>query len=215
VSLVIKKGGLLVKITSSEEDDEERDVTPLAITHLFTECSIEEGATLRDIFLLLKSNLTLFDAILGNWCKEIVCEGLQSSQSLESKESKIEYLELYWTLDQGDDYFSGHHFPRFHGVGFLLQEDLVGSHGEIYGEKGTRINYGLTTPLSEMIDLPVKLQHAATIYENYRVGRDVVGINYTLGHILQGIVWELSFFGDPSSREQNLAEIFEHLKVEV
>ena len=60
----IKKGGKLIQ--TEVECSQEQDVTDSAVRFLFDCCTLEDGVTLRDIFLLLDSELDLFDLVLGN-----------------------------------------------------------------------------------------------------------------------------------------------------
>ena len=56
----IKQGGRLIQ-TEVECSSQEQDVTDSAVRFLFDYCTLEDGVTLRDIFLLLNSELELFD----------------------------------------------------------------------------------------------------------------------------------------------------------
>jgi hypothetical protein len=70
--LQIRKGGKLVDtrwIYDREKDQgeyQEFDVTDKAVRHLFDICYLAEDVTLKDLFLLLNTNLEQFDLIFGN-----------------------------------------------------------------------------------------------------------------------------------------------------
>jgi hypothetical protein len=192
-TLIIQPGGKLVSKYWVYDDTSEKgewkydDVTNTAICRLFDRCTLDEQTTLRDVLLLLNTNLPMFDLIIGNWCKEYVCEGL--AEQVEKNEN-VSYLELYWLLeffeDEDDKYTEGNRFPSFHGVGLDANEN--------YGN----INIGMI-PVNEISHLNIKLN------DLYFVSNDTGEVfyrnpEYTLGQILYGIIWELSFLGNPNSR---------------
>jgi hypothetical protein len=222
--LEIRKGGRLVKTkwVYDEENKEGqyvgRDVTESAIRYLFDDCVLADDVTLRDVFLLLNTELKLFDIILGNWCEEIVNEGLTGPAQTE-RDSEIEYLELYWVPSRnkfdGKNRMEGTTFPWFHGVGYVLTEEKE------YHPAGSRINYGMSfTPVYKLIDLPLKLKKETEVWtQDYDAGlradsklMDTEEWPMTLGHILQGIIWELSFHGGPESRDKLGAELLQSVE---
>jgi len=220
--LVLKKDGKLIetKWFYNHEKDEgsyiDSDVTDKALRRLFEHCELDKDVTLRDVFLLLNSELGIFDAIIGNWCEEIVKEGLHSSNS---KDTEIDYLELYWHLENqkidDDEGFQllGMNRPDFHGMGKVLEEDH--EHGF---KKGDRIAYSTSfQSTSTLIDLPVKLKYETEVYEDDYTSKDLMhksvikfnSVPYTLLNILYGIIWELSFYGPPSERDLKGKEILD------
>jgi hypothetical protein len=210
--LQIRKGGKLIQTywhydeALDKGEYKERDVTTTAVQRLFDDCSLEQGVTLKDIFLLLNTDLNVFDAVLGNWCKEIVTEGLNTVHLKNEKE--IDYLELYWHLATNvfDNKASlcGNAFPDLHGIGKpLTEEDIAKDHW--YGYKvGDIVNWSLSaTQASEVINLEIKLGTRYPIYDESDFAKDPVVFenpSFTLGHILYGIIWELSFHGGPSDK---------------
>jgi len=212
MTLAIKKGGKLFKTkwVYDEEKDEggyvTTDVTDEAPTRLFNTCTLDDDVTLKDILLLLNTNLGIFDLIIGNWCKEIVEEGLKKQPI---KEDKIEYLELYWCVVrdkiENKDTFSENIFPRFHGHGY---ED----------KNGQRTPYGIAfSPVNQLVNLSLKLSNEYVIINdmNWKEEPKIYkGPSYSLGHILYGVIWELSFHGDPINRDKiwnNLMDIKEEV----
>lgn len=223
--LTIKKGGKLVetKWVFDEKADEgsyqDFDKTDSALRYLFDTCELEEDVTLKDIFLLLNTELVLFDAVIGNWCKEIVTEGLtQPGKPYDLSKydpEQIEYLELGYTpeysknKDEGTCLY-GFTRPDFGGVGVELKNDGDMEHWE----KGQRVSWGISlTPANELINIPVKLSKEFTVYPSIlnedwdsrtRMQNPLAKFEnpqYTLGNILHGIIWEMSFHGGPDSRQ--------------
>ena len=199
--LIIKKGGLLIE---KDENGKERDVTHEACRSLFDTCELEDNLTLRDIFLLLNKDLKFYDLVFASWTEEIVTEGLTRVSNADDRE--IEYLELkkYGEFDIWEDRkeFNGFDLPSFHGVG----KDT----------DGIEIGYAIELqPVSEIIDLPIKLNKEVKVYEvDYRDKKNYPRKEYnfgecsfTLSQILYGIMWELSFFGSPENRDKMSSEI--------
>lgn len=247
--LQIVKGGKLIETYWHYDEEKDKgsyktkDVTDQAIRNLYSYCDLEEGVTLKDVFLLLNSELDIFDAVLGNWCKEIVNEGLTKPEKLydTTDEEAIEFLELYWGLESdkhegNDETLLGFNFPNFHGIGIERKKDCYfdwnnkdGSKA-IMHSKGERTPWAIEyTPTNELINIPVKLKRDAKVYrtdyskytmgkeigegtwepgaDNNKVVAELDHIQYTLGHILQGIIWELSFSGGPEDRDDKAKEI--------
>ena len=217
MELVIKKGGVLWNA------DKEKNVTDSAPSCLFDHCILDDDVTLRDIFLLLEKHEDVFEMIIGNWMKEIIHEGLYKEPK-ENEEQEIEYLELYWCLENWDlkdlKEFNGLSFPSFHGVGFEQKEDKyiddVKEDGMLECKAGDRINWAIEfNPANEMIDLPVKLSEKVTLTENLEkevdgrnwTSKEFLNPHYTLGHILHGIIWELSFCGSPEDRDEKKEDL--------
>ncbi len=223
--LSIRKGGKLIEHYWHEDkgDYQERDVTESAIQRIFESCILEEDVTLKDIFLLLNTELDIFHAIIGNWCDELVTEGLTKPATVYSGYDKdeIEYLELYQTIYTEPEGTYGLIRPDFHGVGWELKEDYMAGWTDSDGKevidwpKGERIPWGLSChSTNELINVPIKLKNEMTIYDdnpktkNY--GNKITSYpncEFSLGHIFYGIIWELSFYGAPSARKALHGEI--------
>jgi hypothetical protein len=226
----IRKGGKLIEIywhydeEAKEGSYKERDVTEQAIRCLFDRCSLASDVTLRDVFELLNTEIELFDAVLGNWCKDLVKEGLTGTPDADQKAEcvrDIEFLELYWTIIREEDndtsksVLQGLIMPGFHGVGYELMEDK-----EEYGytmKKGYRTPWGVSfLNTTSLIDLPLRLKNEVEISDdmNWKPGVPLKQLatfdlsEYSLGHILHGIIWELSFYGGPESRDEKKQEVF-------
>lgn len=217
------EGQLIYRRWRTPDDDEgeglwaEANHTEVAFRHLYTPCVLADGVTLRDVFLLLNANLELFDRIIGNWCKEIVTEGL--SPLGERKPSDLHYLELYWhlTVDREWDHnkvaetgrmqISGYGFPSFHGIGDPWS-DSDGTEPMPYG-----IDF---CPANTIAHLPLRLRDEFIVVDEVEQHQQIMSGEkdfskcttkyessvYTLGHILQGIIWEMSFYGGPSERNE-------------
>lgn len=216
---ILQKGGKLVEEVwnSDTESYDLKDVTYKAIRLFAEPCQLEEGVTLRDLFLLLNTELELFNCFYGNWLKEIVTEGLTvphpEAYTGVYDPDGIEYLELYWYISLDKQSLYGYNRPSFHGIGFELQDNIYHDwepKTDVMYHKGDRINWSLCmTPTNKIIDLPLKLNTVFNIYnEDVDAGKGQYGrimhsfadSTYTLGNIIDGIIWELSFHGGPDKR---------------
>jgi hypothetical protein len=102
----------------------------------------------------------------------------------------------------------------FHGVGHLLCEDFDYGNGNIY-PAGTRIHFSVsTTPLRELLGIPIRVNPSISICENdlsaKKYGHELeeiqlMGVN--LGQVLHGILWELSWHGGPETQSQFVDEL--------
>jgi hypothetical protein len=220
--LTIKRGGRLVRTLWLADLGEgengryvERDATQSAIRCLFEECGLAPDATLKDVLLLLDTELDAFDAVFGHRLKEIVEEGLRGPEPKKPAfEIKTEYLELYWWLklqtSDGKTSLLGTAFPMFHGLGKILEAD-DGPY-----KKGERTPYALDfLSAKSLAGLPLKLKNEAKVGADslddfmvpYSVALKADRAPMTLGQIIQGIVFELSFWGAPADRDEAAKEI--------
>jgi hypothetical protein len=204
-TLTIKKGGKLARTGWKGDTWVTEDVTDRAISLLFEQCDLEEGVTLRDLFLLLNTELEIFDCVLGNWCKEIVQEGLAAPST---RNLGFDKLELYWhigtTTEDGKTRLFGHHFPEFHGVGKADENDR-------YYPVGERISYSLSfLSSSDLVDLPLELCTESKLFDEDDWQKQPTPLGeapFTLGQILYGVLWELSFYGAPEDRDARGEEL--------
>lgn len=221
--LEIRKGGKLIEIywDSDAQDYKEKDITDAVISKLWDNCTLASDVTLKDIFLLLNTELDIFDAVIGNWCIDIVTEGLTQPEKPYNNQydsDEIEYLELQLCAYKDEDSFYGYNRPDFHGVGFKLKEDQKFEWGETMYPKGERIPWGISfTPACELINIPVKLDNKFVVYnEDITSPKDeycqsIIEFKnpfFTLSNILYGIIWELSFHGGPKSRDKHKEEVY-------
>lgn len=174
------------------------DATNNPLRFLMHDCELAPDVTLRDVFDLIEANIDDLEPILGNWVREFLEE---SKQPYEPKENRdLERLELYWFLESDAEFGTdGMAFPSFHGIG---------KNGEKYGVDFSSCN--------TLMELPVTLKEDAEIYRReYRSKSDgsatviLPKVGYTLLGILYGIIWELSFFGPPKKRDEEVKKLME------
>jgi len=214
--LILKKGGQLWKHSGGKR----KNLTKSAIRHLFDICDLVPDIKLQDIFLLVKSSLGI-TLVLGNWCEEIVSEGLKPpKRTNDSDAQKVEYLELYKSIYVSKDHCYGVGRAEFHGIGHLLKKDERDKFGNVTGKKGNRIKYAIDlTPAYELARLPVLINKKMTIINDEPKSKnrrqtvaEYDGAEFTLGEILYGIFWEMSFHGPPKSRDATLEGLKQQIK---
>lgn len=177
--LILEVGGRLTAV----DEDGMIDVTDSAPTLLFEPCQLADKVTLRDVFLLLQNHIEVFDKLLGNWCKSYTEEALSKKDAVDHA---FDYLEIYHTLEVEDDELLGMDRPDFHAV----------SKDDVYS-----VSF---LPLYEYVDCPLvlgktQMDDGKTFYES----------PFTLGKILYGILWEISFYGPPANRDEKGKELKE------
>lgn len=216
-----KKGQLIrYKFNDKKSIYTRHNYTNKMMNFLHYPCSIEDGATLKSIFKLMYSKIDLLDGMIGNWAKEYVQEGLKLTKGnhLINSDDDMNFLELYWFVsnqkswdylkndycDSNDEETVGFNFPNFHGVGVCTKNDSFYKIGE-------RIDYSLSlSPVSELINYPIKIDTKYTIFDD--LSQTVVYSSHkqvTLFEIFYGIIYELSFHGNPASKLKMKNHIYE------
>jgi hypothetical protein len=226
--LILRPGPELVLRAFRPEPDElgrrskERKVTDRAHEFLFDAITLHPQATLADVFALMDASPLLKRIYRPAFVEALCAEASKGPRHSEQQppHERIEYLELFaeWRLDTHTQTYSDTTRLRLHGVGPVLQEDHPGEHKRA----GERIEWAVSlTPLRELLALPVRVNHGVRITEDDRaaqawmqqIGRAQVE-DVTLGQVLEGLLWELSFHGGPAEQEavaeglrQQMAEV--------
>lgn len=204
--LLIRRGGLAeyLRWDADSESMVGTDVTDRVYRHLFSECELEDGVTLRDLLLLVQRNIAVFEQVLPYWCREFVEEGL-SGRPPRTESGGLEFLELSWNIyySSEEKAIGGWAFPAFEGWG-PPRDDYP-------GEEAT-VNYSLmASRVNDLVDLPVRLRQEVSITDSDARGDREPLIraekcDYTLGQALFGVIWELSWFGPPEERDKQLSD---------
>ena len=209
--LKVKKGGLLFKTDWVYDDEKEEgsyvdtEVSKHFLRHLWDSCELEEGVTIRDIAKLLSNiDSVLLSVVFSDWIEEYVELILQSKKSIPDY---ARCVELYWWFDKSEeDVHYGSGFPSCHIIGNPQTK------AEYYcdGSDSTEIikdpAYGVSGEMAdEYADLPIELREKVDFYssgfgKNCKVEYSTK-LDYSLGHIIKSIFWELSFHGSPKQAE--------------
>ncbi len=140
-------------------------------------------------------------------CKEARKDAIATTDGERAAHDGIEFLELYqqWGLDTSTGQYSGAAHLQLHGIGHQLAEDLP----EHHKKKGERIEWSVAlTPLRELLALPIRVNPEVRITEEDSAAkawmneiRRVQNSDVTLGQVIQGLLWELSFHGGPQEKQ--------------
>lgn len=208
------KGGKLVASRWDRENKEveEIDASNYLLYHFNDELELEEGVTFRDLMLLVRPHCDVLSPIVtkqSDTLQKILAEGLDK----KAKQPKsLEYVEISWRASV-DKYGKNnaadfHKWVSFDGIG--KPED--GEHMRDW-PADKPVTYALDfTPTYELADLPLKLNKKVVIYDE-RNGMANAPVlfeaedSFTLYDVLLGAFWELSFHGDPDSRNERLGEL--------
>jgi hypothetical protein len=195
-----------IKLTSDLDIRFSDLMCPVDLSHEFT---------LRDVLRACVSSTEIPPLLMG---QILHCNALQEFyDDAESKpfedEGDLEYLELYLLGDIGEDYSSSQW--SFHGVGKLgvvpkddfrkMTPEEAASFRESYGVE--------LSPLYRLADYKIKVRNEIVIsnWKEKDYSKQITRINFqpsiTLIEILYWVIWELSFFGSPSKRDEENAEL--------
>jgi hypothetical protein len=189
--------------------------------------TINPDVTLNDFFTFVARDAGIWDIILPNCYVEKFIKTWKKINQAEIKFTQeydpegIEYIELYWGTDlftwAGKTKIDGLSRAAFHGKGFVLADDKCeGDSDYVLYKKGTRIQWGLDfTELKELLGLPVRLDTQFKVVEEWRRGMKIEDIktlidvhrDFTLNEVLEGIFWELSFYGGEEEKLEKRDEI--------
>ena len=154
----------------------------------------EEGVTLRTLFEFMDKDLDYWDIVVGNWCAELVNEGLKDS---EEKPEDIYFLELGWQFEKDHIDFK----MDFSGIGkvynsYPYEDATPDNSGNSYGIEFLKAN--------DLADLPLKINTEAKFWDYSNGTEDCVSLGNmspTLFQAVYSIIWELTFCGSPEDRE--------------
>jgi len=216
MSLLLKKNGILEHTdwhydeATDHGEYRTRELTEDAQLLLFMHnvCKIDEDVTLDDVLQFVSKHESLFNVLMSN-C--YVSEYLKARNEPKTKDTDIEYLELYTHLETDNDeydpkmpmHLNGLFLPQFHGIGKVLEED--GEEG--YYKKGDRINWSLSfSPVANLLHLPVRIADHVTVSNGLDWQQEAHVIKatpqYTVLQIVYGILWELSWYGSPEETKE-------------
>ncbi len=216
--LTLHPGPQLTTIRSQEDAEGRRrpvkvDVTSRAHEFLFDTVTVAEGVTLADIFGLLNACPELVGIYRRHFSKELLAhanKGLSPKYVPGYDPEGIEYLELYqvWNFNTATKTYQPVGRLSFHGIGFELREDRdMGGYVE---KAGSRVQWGVSlSDIRELLSLPIRIRQDIPVCEDDFSAKawgktlDTVRVEaVTLGEVLHGVLWELSFHGAPSEQEE-------------
>lgn len=210
-STIIRKGGTLEYAThqyNEEYDTSETvivNVTDRANEFLFKECLLEDGVTLKDLFDIVEENFLLFDTILSYHIPDFIEESKEEIEGEPAFDDDSK-LEVYW-CNEHDNY---------EGVNELVSS--AGFHAiSVKSELPAALDF---VPVNHLINMPLILDTNFKIYgrigysdkpECFSFGNKT----FTLIEIVKAVFHELSFYGPPSRRNENVRALKELSRREI
>jgi hypothetical protein len=235
--MLTKEGRLLHKKWNYVEEIAEGhydvyDVTDDPYEHLDAQIEIEYGATLDHLFNIVSKEVDILNVIYRtSWIKPFI-EHWQTVKKdyvplpHEFHPDNVEYVELYWHYEMDDGYIGWNDMPQFHGIGWELKEDKWekwDKDAPTY-KAGYRIPWGIDfMPLNEILHLPIRLNEAFIVYPDMKDWKPntpplfEAKKKFTLGNVIEGTFWELSFYGSPedkAAQKEHLDGIMDDLDLE-
>lgn len=214
------------------------DVTDDPYRYLLKSCKIEDGFTLDHLFKIVSNQSYTLNLIMRNcWIESYIAHYRANRDSWVLADHQyapdgIEYLELYWYPEVDDygtaPYLFGADMPNFHGIGWELQEDKWEDWNkeEPSWRKGARISWGIDfSPIETLLHLPIRLNEKFAIRDsikNWSLYDESIPVErrgilaevkkkYTLQNVIEGVFWELSFYGSPSDKDEKSEELKERM----
>lgn len=221
-TLFLTAGPALIRLESHPGENHAGpvDVTDSAIEFLFLPIELDPDLTLGDIFRLLDRCEALHRVFRQDFASELCAEArkgpLPPTRGIDPSEVKgIEYLELHreWRLDTSESCYWGTQQLHLHGIGHVLDHDVP----EYFARAGDRIQWSVSlTPLRELLSLRLSVRETFDVLEEgidaSAYGSRIASAKcseVTLGQVIHGVLWELSFHGAPKDQEQVLEELLE------
>lgn len=221
-SLFLNSGPALIRHKTHPGDDgpDQVEVTDSAIEYLFVPVELDPDLTLGDIFRLLHRSEALRRVFRQDFAAELCAEASKGpvppTRGSDPPEVKgIEFLELYrqWRHDSSEARYWDTQQLHLHGIGHVLDVDVPD-----YGVKaGDRIHWSVSlTPVRELLLLPLRVKETFDVLEDdidaNAYGNRIASAKcseVTLGQVIHGVLWELSFHGTPEDQEQVLEALRE------
>lgn len=174
--------------------------------------ALDPAVTLADVLALVASNPVLLAVyrrdFISELCEEAAKGALPDADTERNPTERLEYLELYsqWHVDSHAKRYDPQHRLHLHGVGPVLEEDAPN-----YGRtKGQRIQWGISCAnLRSLLPLPVRVNTSVSVQESnldaHAYGREIDRVELagvSLGQVIHGLLWELSFHGGPQQTQE-------------
>lgn len=203
---LMKGGNLIYKTHGLDEDGRMIQQDPVDVTSdmpsfLFNECTFENDLTLQDIFDLVEKHQELLSIVIPYHIQEFIAE---SKSDAEVFDYDITALEIYRTNDH----------DNYEGISELLSSIYFHGLSDKSEDGPIALDF---FPVNNIIHLPIiqntefKIHGGLGYKEDGATTYDFGNKKFTLMDILYGIFYELSFYGPPIRRDENVKIIKERL----
>ncbi|QCP47891.1 hypothetical protein FAZ95_01050 [Trinickia violacea] len=228
--LFLKPGGRLEYVRSVFNEDTEKaddvaiDVTESAASYLLEPIIFEGEIHVRDVFLLLGASPALLEVFARQHAIAYLDEARKGNARPYTGQydpNGTEYLELFydWQVACECGQLDGTHRLWLRGVGYELQEDIEESSGFKY-KRGARIHWSVMfSPVADLLNLPLRVNPEVSVTQSdggyERMNQALYRFNVTrptLAQVIQGLLWELSFGGDPEQTDEIVQDLLDARK---
>ncbi len=220
--LSLKPGPLLIarhlgRNASDEVDWLETPATAEAHEWLDVPVDLDAGVTLGDLLGLLGHSPLLQQVYARLHAADVSAEAAKGPCDAPESDpaDALEYLELcqYWSLDTATRTYEPIHRLTLHGMGLVQTRDRPDA-GCVAGERILWVVKG--SALRSLLALPLRVSPQVVVSEagSKDYGRDIdeaLHPHVTLGQVLYSVLWELTYFGAPSEREETVEELARQL----
>lgn len=195
--IILKKGGSAFHENGTELSD--------LLPFLGYTVELEEGFTLRDMFIMIECypGMERIDPYLIDYLEEF--ENCPESGCFGAGEHKdgmdAIYVQRVSNYTKNNKYEDKDTFNIYYYVGGRSTDPEA---------PGWAIEY---SPLSDLLDYPIVLLDQALGCEDHNVSvlvekYEYYKTTYTLWEVVHAIIWELSFYGTPSQRNNQREELY-------
>jgi hypothetical protein len=219
--LTLKPGpSLRVHRYTTEDNIEGVEVNDRAHEFLFCNVAVDPAVTLNDFFELLRLSPLLKDIYRQDFAHELSAEaeeGFEPDPNERGLEEHLEALVLsqMWNLDTSTNTYSPISHLSLTGESPILLVDSP----DYFCKAGERIQWGVSSAgLRSMLLCRVRVDNKIRVCEEdiyskgYMRELSVANIKgFTLGQLLEGLLWELSFHGTPEDTRKVFDELSERV----
>ncbi|APA84077.1 hypothetical protein BJG93_00655 [Paraburkholderia sprentiae WSM5005] len=194
------------------------DVTDRAAAYLMEPVRFDGEIYMRDLFSLLDRNPMLVEMFSRSYAAEYLDETRKGNAEVYTGEydpSGIEYLELFydWEKNRETRVLGGVHRLWVTGVGYKLRDDVF-EDGYLLHRKGTRIGWAIKfSPVAHIFNYPLRFNRKVTVVDSRDITRTahIFVVPFpTLAQVINAVMWELSWGGNPQQTEEFVEMIHEH-----
>lgn len=215
---ILRLGGGPTLTLYTDWETEPVDVTDRAHQYLWELVSVQSSLKVGDIFRLLRACPPLID-IFARWHAKEFLEHAEKGGEAWSDDvphnQRIEYLELSseWFADRKKGRIEHSHKMNLSGMSPIQEADNL----ELGVSAGNRINFDVSGAILNCLDLPLRVDHGIGFYPRMSSDKKsskfpkIVRESVTLGDILEGFLYDLSWFGGPGD-EQEVVEAMQEMQ---
>ncbi len=207
--LILCPGSVLLRSLdqSAQEGKTHEDVTQRAVEFLFAPFELDTNVTVDDLFGLFAACPELL-VVYRRFYAQAFCDYAAQGPLSAEDGNALDRVEIYraWEFDYKTDTYTDMAMLSVSAFGLCA----AGKEQELGPDEDGFVRYCLDgADLRQLLNLPLRFNPQVKVYdaENFRAPvRTVNCAEFSLGEVLQTVMWSLSWFGSPAQTE----ETFEH-----